>query len=127
MVIEKNLGCGARVFQCSVILFFRDRRDRSPGGVQTSEADDPVLPVALECGVGDAFARRSVVEAVLVSNDAHVAQAVQEDQRTESKTLVAFDRRGSGPEASCTRTFEVHPCLAEDRPDEAGAIVAVRA
>ncbi len=69
-----------------------DIRSRSCFNRQTSEPDDAILPIPFERRVRDAFARRSVEKAVLIRDDAHMAKAVQEDERAEFEAVIAIDR-----------------------------------
>lgn len=60
--------------------------------IELSEANDAARPIALERRVGYPFARRGVIETILVSNDSHMAEAVQEYERTKFIFFIAFDR-----------------------------------
>ena len=68
-----------------------------------------------------------MVKPVLVSDDAHMAESVKEHQSAESKTFFTRHWLRHRPKASCALTSETHSGLAENRPDEPGAIVAIRA
>ena len=86
--------------------------------LQLSKSNDAIFPVTFECRVRDAFARRGVIKAILVGDDAHMAKAVKEDQRAKFVSLVTLDRLRLRPQAACTGTCKVDPCFLKCAPDK---------
>ena len=63
-----------------------------------------------------------MVETVLVSNDADVFQAAEEDQRAKFVLLVRSRRREPAEQRAGTATLERDSGSVEDTPHEAGTI-----
>lgn len=68
-----------------------------------------------------------MIKTVFVRNDSHVAESVKEYESAEFISLFARDRDAGRPERSGARTGKIDTGIAEDAPNEAGAVIAPRA
>ena len=83
-----------------------------------AEAVDALYPVVRERLVDNAVAARSMVEAILVSNDADVSKATEEYERAEFE-LLFLDRRGEArEEMASAHSLKADPSRLKNTPDK---------
>ena len=68
-----------------------------------------------------------MIEAVLVRDNPHMSEAVQENQRSKLESFITGDRLRAVPQASCTHPRKLDSCVIKDTPNKSGAVIPIRA